>query len=84
MKKIVPSQVVLSRDECIRAGKYVIGYWYKDYVAGSSHFRPSPYEGHVIYGAKLINNVFVQGWTMAELREAIIEAGKYGLEPIES
>jgi len=82
MKKIIPTygKVVLSRDECIRVGKYVIGYWEKDNVGGSMHYRPSVYEGSVIYGAKLNNGDYVKGWTMAELRERIVEAGKDGIE----
>lgn len=83
MKKIIPQEgkVTLSRDECVRVGKYVIGYWCKDYVGGSFHFRPSANEGRVYYTAKLNNGEFVDGWTQAELRDAIVEKGKGGIEP---
>ena len=82
MKKIIPQEgkVTLSRDECVRVGKLVIGYWMKDRVGGSMHFRPSPYEGHVVYSAKLNNDAFVTGWTMADLKEAIVDACKDGIE----
>lgn len=85
MKKIIPTKgkVILGRDECIRVGKHVIGWWSKDYVAGSSHYRPSQYEGSIYYTAKLTNGDFLDAWTMAELRGAIIESGKDGIEPEE-
>ena len=85
MKKIIPTEgkVILSRDECVRVGKYVIGWWGKDYIGGSSHFRPSLNEGRVYYYAKLNNGDNVNGWSMAELRDAIIESGKNGIEPDE-
>ena len=81
MKKITPHKVTLSYDECIRAGRYVIGYWTKDYVAGSSHFRPSANEGRAYYTAKLNNGAFLDAWTQADLRDAIIESCKNGIEP---
>ena len=82
MKIIIPQEgkVTLSRDECIRVGKYVIGYWDKEFVGGSFHFRPSPNEGRAYYTAKLNNGDFVDGWTQAELRDAIIASGKNGIE----
>ena len=83
MRKIVPSKVVLSRDECVRAGQYVIGWWEKDYVPGSSHFRPSAFEGRLYYKASLNNGVVVDAFTQAELREEIIAACKDGIEPVD-
>lgn len=81
MKKIVPKKVVLSRDECVRVGKYVIGWWEKDYVAGSSHFRPSPYEGRLYYKASLNNGVVVDSFSQEGLRDEIIAACQDGIEP---
>lgn len=83
MKKIIPTKVVLSRDECVRAGKYVIGWWEKDYVSGSSHFRPSAYEGHPYYRASLNNGKNVGSYTMEGLREEILSACQDGIEPEE-
>ena len=85
MKKIIPTEgkVILSHDKCIRVGKHVIGWWSKEHVAGSSHYRPSQYEGRVYYTAKLTNDDFLDAWTMADLRDAIIESGKDGIEPEE-
>lgn len=85
MKLIVPrnGKIILSYDGCVRIGKHVIGYWDKDYVAGTSHFRPSTNEGKSYYTAKLNNGDFLDGWTQAELREAIIESCKDGIKPAE-
>lgn len=83
MKKIFPKKVVLSRDECVRVGNHVIGYWESDYIAGSSHFRPSSSEGRLYYKASLNNGENVDAFTQAELREEIIAACKDGIEPSE-
>jgi len=83
MKKIFPKKIILSRDECVRAGKYVIGWWEKDYVAGSSHFRPSPDEGRMYYKASLTNDEYVDSFSMNGLREEILSACKDGIEPEE-
>lgn len=81
MKKIVPNKVVLCRDECVRAGQHVIGWWEKDYVPGSSHFRPPALEGRLYYKASLNNGVVVDAFTQKELRDEIIAACKEGIEP---
>ena len=83
MKKIVPKKVVLSRDERVRVGNYVIGWWEKDYVAGSSHFRPSSYEGRLYYKASLNNGVNVDSYSQEGLRDEIIAACQEGIEPVE-
>lgn len=83
MKKIIPKKVVLSRDEYVRVGNHVIGCWEKDYVPGSSHFRPSPYEGRVYYKASLNNGKFVDSYSQSGLRDEIIAACEDGIEPIE-
>ncbi len=83
MKKIVPKKVVLSRDECVRVGNHVIGWWEKDYIAGSSHFRPSPYEGRLYYKASLNNGKNVDAYTQEVLRNEIIAACQDGIEPVE-
>jgi len=81
MKKIFPKKIVLSRDECVRSGKIVIGWWEKDYEEGTSHFRPSPNEGRLYYKATLINGDFVYSYTFQDLRKEILSACKDGIEP---
>lgn len=85
MKKIFPNKgkIILSRDECIRIGRHVIGWWSKDRVEGTSHFRPSPNEGRVYYSASLTNGKDVDAYNMADLREKIIAACSEGIEPEE-
>jgi len=83
MNMIVPSKVVLSRDECVRSGKYVIGWWRQDYICGSPHGRPSQYEGMLYYQASLNNGQIVDSYSMEGLREEIIDACRDGIEPVE-
>ena len=85
MKKIFPveGKVILSRDDYVRIGKYVIGAWRKYGVCGTFHYRPSPYEGSTFYTADLSNGSSLREWTMSDLRRAILESCKDGIEPIE-
>jgi hypothetical protein len=82
MEKIIypeAKQIILSHDGIIKAGKYTIGIWSKDYVGGGFHFRPSPNEGRAIYMANLNNNSVVQTFYKSELRLKIVEACKRGV-----
>lgn len=81
-KIIIPEEgkITLSRDYCIRVGKHVIGYWEKERVEGSSHFRPSPYEGCMVYAANLENDAYVKAYSIAELKGEIAYACREGIE----
>lgn len=82
MEKIiypVAKQIILSNDGMVRAGKYKIGIWSKDYVGGGFHFRPSPNEGMAIYMANLNNGSVVQTFYKSELRQMIVDACKEGV-----
>jgi len=72
-------KIVLSRDGEIRVGRYTIGEWSKDYVGGTSHFRPSPYEGMAVYFAKLNNESYVQTYCKNELKGEIADACEDGV-----
>lgn len=72
-------RVVLSNDGNIRVGRYSIGEWSKEYVEGTSHFRPSPYEGMTIYMAYLNNGSHVRSFSKNGLRNEVAEACKDGV-----
>lgn len=75
--------ITLSRDNYVRVGKYIIGTWDTDYMAGSCHYRPSANEGEQYYTASLNNDENVWAWTKEELREEILEACQDGIQPME-
>lgn len=85
MKKIYPKEgkVILSHDLFVRVGKHVIGWWDKERVESSPHFRPSPAEGCVSYYAKLNNDEFVQSFSWHDLHDEIVAACQDGIEPVE-
>ncbi len=71
-------------DSSARYYDHVLGRFHQiDYVGGGFHYRPSANEGRVYYTAKLNNGELVGEYTMAALREAIVAAGKDGIEPEE-
>ena len=82
MEKILypeAKKIVLSNDGDVRVGRYTIGSWDKDYVSGTSHFRPSPNEGKVYYTASLNNDSYVQSDYKNDLRDEIADACKDGV-----
>ena len=72
-------RIVLSTDGRIRVGRYTIGEWSKEYCEGTSHFRPSPYEGMTIYIASLNNGSHVRSFHKNELRYEIAGACAEGI-----